>query len=166
MIVELVNRLIDALRDELQQYGEMLARMDEQQELVIRRVASDLLDNVARVQEQGSVIVRTRSAREAVQASLASHLGLPSDATLSRITGQLPEDYRPLFTALVEENNALLIRVQQRARQNHLLLSRSLELMQSFIHSLVPSVGTPVYGQSGAIFAPAIASRPIFEVVG
>ena len=37
--------------------------------------------------------------------------------------------------ALVEENNELLIRVQQRARQNHLLLSHAVELMQHLINS-------------------------------
>ncbi len=40
--------------------------------------------------------------------------------------------------ALVQENNELLVRVQQRARQNHLLLLRSLELMQKLINSLFP----------------------------
>ena len=33
----------------------------------------------------------------------------------------------------MRENNELLVRVQQRARQNHLLLSRSVEMMQRFI---------------------------------
>ena len=40
--------------------------------------------------------------------------------------------------ALVRENNELLVRVQQRARQNHLLLSHCVELMQQLINSIFP----------------------------
>ncbi len=50
----------------------------------------------------------------------------------------LPADYRPLVQALVDENNELLVRVRQRARQNHLLLSRSVELMQGLLNTLLP----------------------------
>ena len=38
-----------------------------------------------------------------------------------------------------QENNDLLARVRQRARQNHLRLSRSIELMQGLINSLFPA---------------------------
>ena len=48
----------------------------------------------------------------------------------------LPADYRPLLQALVEENNELLVRVRQRARQNHLMLRRSVELMQELLNTL------------------------------
>jgi len=68
--------------------------------------------------------------------------GIPAeeDITFASLVPQLPPDYRPLVGALVEENNHLLVRVQQRARQNHLLLSRSLEMMQSFLNTLMPGV--------------------------
>jgi flagellar biosynthesis/type III secretory pathway chaperone len=61
----------------------------------------------------------------------------------------MPPDYRPLAKALVDENNELLARVQQRARQNHLLLRRSLDLMQQLLHSLMPTAHSSVYDQQG-----------------
>ena len=61
----------------------------------------------------------------------------------------MPEAYRPLVSALVEENNQLLARVRQRARQNHILLSRSLELMEKFINSFC-ACSVPTYNETGA----------------
>jgi flagellar biosynthesis/type III secretory pathway chaperone len=166
MIVEKVNQLIHALREELQQYGEMLARMDEQQELVMRRAADDLLQNVARVQEQGNVIQEARKHRELAQAGLAQVMRLEAPATFAQIIPLLPDAYRPLVGALVDENNALLTRIQHRAHQNHLLLSRSLELMQTFLSTLLPPVGTTVYGQNGTLFVPPMVAKPLLEAVG
>ena len=41
-----------------------------------------------------------------------------------------------MVTALVQENNELLVVVRQRAQQNQLLLRRSVDVMQHFINSL------------------------------
>src|SRR4051812_3889407 len=120
MIPHLQN-LITALREELHEYGEMLARLDEQQELVMRRDADGILQSVATIQDQGAVIQRARQLRETRQSELAQTVSLKSDAEFSAIIPQTPENYRPLLSALVAENNALLTRIQQRARQNHLL---------------------------------------------
>ena len=38
-MIRFVEELISALREELQQYGEMLARLDDQQQMVFRRAA-------------------------------------------------------------------------------------------------------------------------------
>jgi len=73
---------------------------------------------------------------------------------------------RWLVNALVEENNSLLLRVQQRARQNHLLLNRSLELMQRLIATLLPVDRTTMYSGAGALFAPSLPKRALYEAVG
>ena len=48
---EELHNLIEALREELTQYGEVLALMQEQQELIINRAAPDLLANLNAVNE-------------------------------------------------------------------------------------------------------------------
>ena len=78
----------------------------------------------------------------------------------------LPQEYRPLMHALVDENNQLLLRVQQRARQNHLLLNRSVDLMERFINTLVPGSRAPTYDEAGHLFSATLPSRPIYEAVG
>ena len=63
----------------------------------------------------------------------AVQLGLGAGAEFSKILPLLPGDLQPLMQALVRENNDLLRRVQARARQNHLLLRQSMELMQRLL---------------------------------
>jgi len=165
MIAYLQN-LIAALREELHEYGEMLARLDEQQELVMKREADGILQSVSTIQDQSAIIQRAREIRETRQNELTEKLGLESKSEFSKILPRLPEDYRPLIDALVQENNALLMRIQHRARQNHLLLRQSLELMQRFLSTLFPSHEPRVYNGGGQMFpngAPAVA---VYEAVG
>jgi flagellar biosynthesis/type III secretory pathway chaperone len=161
-----LESLIAALRDELQQYGEMLALLDREQELVLRRASSELFDSVSAIQGQAVVLQTARRHREECRAELATALGRPADAPISELMGLVPSDYRPLLDALIRENNHLLVRVQQRARQNHLLLTRSLELMQRFIATLFPSRDSQVYDDHGARPSRLQPLQSLYEAVG
>jgi flagellar biosynthesis/type III secretory pathway chaperone len=68
--------------------------------------------------------------------------------------------------ALVQENNALLTRIQHRARQNHLLLRQSLDLMQRFLSTLFPSHEPRVYNGGGQMFSHATPAVSVYEAVG
>ena len=161
-----LHRLIESLRDELKQYGEMLALLDQQQETVASRSAHDILETVAAINQQSGVIERARGDRLSRQRDLARHLMGRDETSFAELMPLTPPDYRPLLTALVEENNELLLRVQQRARQNHLLLSRSVELMQRFLGTLFPGTRSTVYNGEGVMFSPAIPGRPLYNAVG
>ena len=163
---EHTQKLIEALREELEQYGEMLALLDRQQELVAQRDAAELLKNLAAINAQGAVLQVARKERTQRQSILAGELALPAEATFVDLLRKLPEAYQPLVKALVEENNQCLMRVQQRARQNHLLLSRSLELMQRFVSVLFPANGATTYNHNGQVAQPGLPVRPICEAVG
>jgi flagellar biosynthesis/type III secretory pathway chaperone len=164
--MDTLKRLINLLREELKNYGEMLARLDHQQELVLHRSSDDLLASVASVQAQAAAIQQARALREQMQLTLARELVLDAP-TFSQLIRALPADYQPLVSALVDENNELLIRVQQRARQNHLLLARSMESMQRLINSLIPAPATLVYNGIGHRAPPSFpAQAALLEVVG
>lgn len=163
---ELLSNLIEALREELKQYGEMLALLDQQQQLVRHREAADLNNNVNCVNAQAGVIAAARQEREQRQRHLARLLQLPENSTFTVLIPLLPADYRPLLDALVRENNELLVRVQQRARKNHLLLSHCVELMQQLINSIFPAVSPTTYNGSGHIPAAAVPPRPVYQAVG
>lgn len=165
-MTDALQRLIEALRDELQQYGEMLALLDQQQEQVCARVADDLLSTVAHIQEHGTVMQGARRQRDECRTAVARTLGLRDEATFLELLPRLPVNFRPLVQALVDENNDLLRRVQQRARQNHFLLSRSMELMQSVIGSLVPQARPLTYGHAGVMASPTLPSRTLYDAVG
>jgi flagellar biosynthesis/type III secretory pathway chaperone len=107
-----------------------------------------------------------RRHREAVQREAAVAHGLAAKAAFSELLEKLPADYRGLVSALVQENNELLVRVQQRLRQNHLLLARSLELMQNFLATLIPPVGPATYSPAGNMSPRASLSHPLLEALG
>jgi flagellar biosynthesis/type III secretory pathway chaperone len=164
-MIDALKKLIAALRDELQQYGEMLARLDDQQELVMRRAAEAVMQTVPLVQHQSAIIAQAREVRFGAMKLLCSEMGQPENSSFKDLIPHLPPDYRPLLEALVQENNELLQRIHQRARQNHVLLTRTVESMQRVINSLGIHQTPPVYNESGAMFA-ATSSPALYEAVG
>jgi hypothetical protein len=164
-MIEALQKLIAALRDELQHYGEMLARLDDQQQLVMRRAPDALVQTIPQVQQQSTILAQAREVRFAAMKYLSAQLGLADNSSFKDLIPQLPPNYRPLIDALVEENNELLMRIHHRARQNHLLLTRTVESMQRVINSLGIHRNTPVYDESGSMFSPAPASPSIYEAV-
>jgi len=163
---EELDLLVGALREELAQYGEMLALLDQEQELVIARGTQDLLDTVAFINQQSDIIRKSRDHRGVRQRLVAGLFNLNEDATFEDLRSALPENYRILITELVNENNELLQRVQSRARQNHVLLTRSLELMQKLIGTLFPTGRSTTYGGNGVVQRDALSQRALYEAVG
>ena len=164
-MIEFVEKLVSALREELQQYGEMLARLDDQQELVIRRQPIVLLESIPQVQTQSATLTQAREVRLGAMKALCTMLRLPIETTFKDLLPHFPADYRPLLEALVQENNELLQRIHQRARQNHILLSRTVESMQHVINSLGIHRPTATYDDSGAVFSPTPARPALYEAV-
>jgi len=136
---------MESLRNELQQYGEMLVLLEQQQASVMARCAEDVMQSVNTINRQIARIQTARQDREACQRELAALVQVAEDPTFANLLPLMPEQYQPALIALVRENNELLVRVQQRARQNHLLLARSVDLMQRFIASLVPETSPLTY---------------------
>lgn len=165
-MIQHIQHLISALREELQQYGEMLALLDRQHQSIMIRAAEEVFQSISPIQAQGAAIQNARADREKWRRSIAMILQQPDHVGFAVLIPLLPSDYRPLLQALVDENNELLLRVRQRARQNHLLLSRSLELMQGLLNTLLPSRETRVYNDQGNMQTHTIVTRSFYEAVG
>ena len=73
-MTEELNNLITALRDELTQYGEVLALMQEQQQFIINRSANELLSNLNEVNEQMEKVAAARN-HESQQLLLLFRIG-------------------------------------------------------------------------------------------
>jgi flagellar biosynthesis/type III secretory pathway chaperone len=158
--------LITALREELQQYGEMLALLDRQQEQVKARAAAEIFQSISLIQAQATAIQSAREHREKCRGAAALACRQPDNASFTRLIPLLPPDYRPLLRALVDENNHLLGRIHQRARQNHVLLRRSVELMQELLRTLFPTRQTSLYNGNGHKRGQIINHRPLCNAVG
>ena len=160
-----LENLIEALRNELQQYGEMLARLDHQQEMVLQQRTDDILRSISAIDSQSGAIQAARANRQLAQRGLAERLGQVREMTFAHLIPLMPEPYRPLVTALVQENNELLLRVRQRAQQSHVLLRQSLEMLQRFITTL-PSHDTTVLSRRDQIpGAPIETDLPLYEAI-
>ncbi len=164
-MTEQLQSLIAALRNELEQYGEMLALLDQQQELVISRSANQILETVTSVNAHASVFQAARQHREECQAELSQLLQLEDGTPFVTILRYLPDEYRVLLQALIEENNRLLTRVRHRARQNQLLLSRSLELVQNLLLTFTTATQTAVYNDRGVVDHSTIQKRKLCDAV-
>jgi flagellar biosynthesis/type III secretory pathway chaperone len=164
-MLECLKKLIEALRDELKNYGEMLVLLDRQQESLLTRAANEVSQSISLIQSQGSVIQQARERREDCRRAVAEQAGEAGTTTFKDLIPLLPADYQPLLQALVDENNELLFRVRRRARQNHLMLKRSVELMQQLLNSLCPQNPTAIC--DGQDRAPAFswATRELQEEV-
>jgi flagellar biosynthesis/type III secretory pathway chaperone len=161
-----IQLLIDALRDELQNYGEMLVLLDRQQEHLVARAASEVLQSISLIKAQGAAIQQACARREECRCAVAEDWRQSREASFGDLIPWLPADYQPLLRALVDENNELLMRVRRRVRQNHLMLRRSLELMQELLNTLLPSCQAFIDDGTGNRPACATAPRKLYEAVG
>jgi len=162
---EELNNLIAILREELTQYGEVLALMQEQQELIINRAANELLVNLNTVNSQMEQVAQVRQQRELARQQLVDSLGGTEETTFRQMTEMLPAEVQPLIDALVQEINQMLQNVQKWLRQNHILLKRSLDLMQTIMKNMFPSssavAGT--YGRGGQVSPVNPPPRSLYE---
>lgn len=131
----ILQKLVEALRNELEEYGEMLALLEQQQETAGLR-ADDVIHTISAINAQGASIQKAREHRTSCQKQLSEKLDQPVDSSFAHLVPLLPHHYQPLVSALVQENNELLIRVRERAQQNQALLRRSIDFMQRFISTL------------------------------
>ena len=160
---EQLDKLVRNLREELIQYGELLALLEQQQEMIVNRSADGLIQNLTSIHAQMAEIAKARGCREQCRNELAVSLDLDGESQIKEMYSSFPVEYQSLVEALVDEVNELLIRANQRLRQNHLLLSRSLEFMQKLIQSLFPTQAGQTYDQSGLIGSAYVPQRTTYE---
>lgn len=147
-----INQLIEALREEITQLGEMLALQQEQQVLIIERKPQELIAKVNEITTQEKRMLGARAHREQARMALITQAGGTADMPFSELIASAPADYQPLLDAQRREINVQIQNVARWVRQNHLLLKRSLELMQDIMQNVFPAKAAPkTYGRSGAV---------------
>jgi flagellar biosynthesis/type III secretory pathway chaperone len=164
-MTEDIANLVNALRQELECYNEMLALLDRQQRQIGARRADEVLQTIAPVKQQGLLIQDAQAHRDNCRAQLALALQRARNAPFAELISVLPEPYRGELAALVRENNDLLIRVRQRARQNHLCLSRSIELIQSLVNAVCPGRVSRTYTGGGITKFRRVVASSVYEAV-
>jgi flagellar biosynthesis/type III secretory pathway chaperone len=158
--------LLEALKEELQEYGEMLALLEQQQAAAIQHTPEEVLRGAVSIQVQMARLKMAQEKRTSCQSNVAVALGKTGQCDFVELIPMLPETHGVAVETLVRENRQLLLKVQKKARQNHLLMVRSLQLMQQFMQALLPSPGTATYNGGGQVQVAASAGSMLNEAVG
>lgn len=159
--------LVETLRSELQEYGGLFNLLSRQQDGIIAREPDAVLSLNDEIEGQTQSVARLRRQREAMVTTLAGRAGEESPGTLRKIVPHFSDNVRPLLEALMTDINHMVRRNRQKARQNHLLLSRSIELTEKTLRVLQPENFTRTYKRTGKMKLPerrAPATR--YQAVG
>jgi hypothetical protein len=112
------NQMVDALRDELQEKGDLIRLLTQQTDTLYRR---DIVEN-GRLEEQIrlqlGVISRCAQVREMAVKQSASKFQLGEDVQVREVIHNFPDYVHPLLEALVAEVDRLSSRMQERLGQN------------------------------------------------
>ena len=148
--------LIDALRDELQEYGALLHLLKDQQSRLVSRQAEEVLNVSGSIESQLPVVTRVRQRRQQEMFALAGSAAVPPDdlagIKLSDLLPHFPATIAPMIRGLVEEINRLVSTVARFARQNQMLLVRAVESTQAALRSVQPTVAQKTYSPSGRLY--------------
>ena len=123
-----VDRLAEALRNELLEYGHLLQLLRAQQRMVLEENLVELPGNINAVNQQMKQIVFSRKQREYWREEILCWLEADADLPWSQMGDLLPENHQILLQALVNEINISLESVHKLLRQNQQLNLRALIL--------------------------------------
>lgn len=143
------EQIIDALRSEIEEYGALLNRFDEQQNAILGRDPQGVLAADESINAQLTTTRERRKRREALVAELATLGVLSPGSSLREVMPLFREPMRPLVQALISEVNRLISLARRRARQNQMLLARTIEVTQELVALLNPGVVTRTYSPQG-----------------
>lgn len=143
------EEVVESLRAELQEYGGLLSLLDEQRRSIVGRDTESLLDRNGEIGLQLKKTHLMRLDREHLSESLARELGLVDIHKLSDMLPFVPEPALPLLRELVDRVNDLLEKIQRKAGQNRMLLSRACEITEEIMRTLQPQSLTKTYNEKG-----------------
>ena len=153
---------MEAQRQELFQYGEILASLDQQQQMVASYASEEVWGSMLQLQRQMTQLEAVNKRRQDAWLDLARALGMPGDATGTALLARLPAKYRLPVEALFEENAHLLARARHRARHNHLLLSQVLQSLHQFLDGLEGQQPAPPLEAQGAAQTSTSSSQSLW----
>ena len=151
--------ITECLRNELQEYGALLALFEEQQANLLRRDADQVAALAISIEEQARTTHTSRERREKCVQEFALKQGCSADSSLRQLLPHFPVEVQPLLGALIDEINHLIHRIRRDARHNQMLLSRAVEAHDEALRILMPDTfKARTYSARGVISASAVIS--------
>lgn len=143
--------LLALLREEVQEYGGLYNLLDRQQKEVFERDPESVMATNEEVEKYMKEMGQLRERREEEVVFMAKKFGCDEALSLTKMLDYFPDYIRPLLKALIDEVNDMVKRTRRKARQNFLLLSRTMELTQEAISALQPDNYTKTYSRKGKV---------------
>lgn len=151
--------ITECLRNELQEYGALLALFEEQQANLLRRDADQVAALAFSIEEQARATHVSRERREQCVREFAEARGRDPNSSLRQLIPLFPSEVQPMLSALIDEINHLIHRIRRDARQNQMLLSRVVEAHEEALRTLMPErFDSRTYSASGTVSAGAVVS--------
>ncbi|HEY2801340.1 MAG TPA: flagellar protein FlgN [Chthoniobacterales bacterium] len=151
--------LVQPLRDELQEHGALLNLFEEQQAAILGRQPDLVLHIAEAINKQVAIIRDCHKRRKASVCLLAREAQCPESTPLSALIPYFPGAAWPLLRALVSEVNRLVKQTKRRARQNQMLLARTIEVSQEILQRLNPGSLIKTYSPEGRVEVGATAAK-------
>jgi hypothetical protein len=121
------EKVIDAMRAELQEYGGLLNLFDQEQDAILNRDRDTVTEAGLTIEAQQVTLRARRSERENLVAALTPKA--EARPPLLHAILHFPLAMRPLVEALATEVNRLIVRVRCQAEVNRMLLVRAFEMI-------------------------------------
>ena len=157
--------VVNALRDELEEYGGLVRLYDEQQKQIFAHDAEAVTDLVPLLEQQAEAARLRRLERERAVRAFAATRGRTSGSSLREMLPEFPHDVRPLLQALIDEINELARRIRKRGHQNQMLLGRLVELHRELLPALGRSV-VRTYSNRGQVALNTSGPTAVYRATG
>lgn len=158
--------LVEALRAEAAEGGQLLGLFEEQQKMLFRRQPQTVLELGRAIQRQTEVLNQRRRDRERLVADFAIERGRPANSTLRSLFELLPPDGQPLVQALINEVNRLVHRLRRSSRLNHRLLTCMVECHHEIMRRLRPDGFTKTYSATGRLRVAGLRTPRAMQTAG
>ncbi len=143
--------LVKLLREEVQEYGGLHNLLDRQQSEIFNRESDLVMLTNDDIESQMGMMGALRQKRESKVRSMAEQCNCDPELSLKNMLPHFPEFIRPLLEALIDEVNAMVSRTRRKARQNYLLLSRTMEITQEALRMTEPGNFSKTYSREGHV---------------
>lgn len=144
--------ITECLRNELQEYGALLALFEEQQANLLRQDADQVAALAFSIEEQARATHQCRDRREKCVREFAEKQGRSPDSSLRQLLPFFPSEVQPMLNALIDEINHLIHRIRRDARHNQMLLSRVVKAHDEALRTLMPErFEARTYSARGAV---------------
>lgn len=145
------NPLVDLLRNEVQEYGGLYNLLERQQDEIFSRDPELVLNTNAEIESYMSEMGGLRERREEFVREMARGCGADEEQPLSKLIVHFPDFMQPMLQALVDEINHMIRRTRHKARQNFMLLSRTMEINHETMQKLQPENYNRTYTKKGRV---------------